>query len=491
MRDGKSGVQQRNHVMVYIGTTLWIAWSARMLVFSSYSSFLVSHPDQPWLQGALPMGYAIGAVLLLLGGRQLFSRYRLSSIVSVLSLICAALGTFGGSVAQRDPVVSMPLLITLGAFMLIITVLWMCIVCVRSSSGLYGSMGATTTIGIATGFALSELGSTPVASAAVTAALIASLVCLVFTTDSTLGSDTALVPHGEERPLERPESFPPMALVAGAIVWIVLGFAVVLWTKGSAGIEVDTQSLLAALGGMLAALAFAAVGSRYRNADKLGFAILGLMVACLGSGLYMLQAPAFPAEAALVLLAAGFTLFHLYGKVLNLDVSYQAAESPLITFAQASTVNYNAALAGGLLASVLPVSWEEPPFVSVFVLVLIFLLVFANGTLFSRKNIGTRWGLVARQAATLREETTVDEPSEHELFLDAVEALTAQASLTPREAEVLVLLVQGHRAKQIESALGISLGTVRNHINHAYMKLGVHSYDELRALIEEQVQKPQ
>jgi PAS domain S-box-containing protein len=48
-------------------------------------------------------------------------------------------------------------------------------------------------------------------------------------------------------------------------------------------------------------------------------------------------------------------------------------------------------------------------------------------------------------------------------------------ALTPRQAEVLRLLEQGHSTKQIAEELHLSTETVRNHIRHILRALGVHS----------------
>ena len=112
-------------------------------------------------------------------------------------------------------------------------------------------------------------------------------------------------------------------------------------------------------------------------------------------------------------------------------------------------------------------------------LVLLVVLLTANALFFSRKSMGTRWGLAARQLATLRPAQTTD----LEQFAAQAARVAQRAGLTPREVEVFQLLMEGYRAKQIEEKLGISLGTVRNHLNRGYAKLGVHSYDEARALV--------
>ena len=57
-------------------------------------------------------------------------------------------------------------------------------------------------------------------------------------------------------------------------------------------------------------------------------------------------------------------------------------------------------------------------------------------------------------------------------------ALTIYAPLSPREKEVLNLLVQGQAAQEISQTLGISYATVRNHLQKILHKLGVHSQRE-------------
>ncbi len=76
-----------------------------------------------------------------------------------------------------------------------------------------------------------------------------------------------------------------------------------------------------------------------------------------------------------------------------------------------------------------------------------------------------------------------------ELHID-IEAVSAKASvgttdptlwhpLTPREIEVLRLLAQGYRNKQVATALNISRRTVEAHRNHLMQKLKLSSYSDL------------
>lgn len=55
------------------------------------------------------------------------------------------------------------------------------------------------------------------------------------------------------------------------------------------------------------------------------------------------------------------------------------------------------------------------------------------------------------------------------------------ADLSPREREILDLLVTGLRYKEIAARLSISIDTVRTHIRHIYDKLHVRSRGELTA----------
>ena len=58
-------------------------------------------------------------------------------------------------------------------------------------------------------------------------------------------------------------------------------------------------------------------------------------------------------------------------------------------------------------------------------------------------------------------------------------AATAQAALTPRETELIKLVVEGLRNKEIAARLGITEGTVKIHLHNIYEKLGVDGRLEL------------
>lgn len=79
--------------------------------------------------------------------------------------------------------------------------------------------------------------------------------------------------------------------------------------------------------------------------------------------------------------------------------------------------------------------------------------------------------LVARAARYVTREGRASEP----------EGTTAATGLTPREEEILVLLSEGRRTKEIATTLSISPKTVATHVQRVHAKLGVHSRAELIA----------
>lgn len=62
-----------------------------------------------------------------------------------------------------------------------------------------------------------------------------------------------------------------------------------------------------------------------------------------------------------------------------------------------------------------------------------------------------------------------------EMFKKYIPSEDEHIQLTPREEEILSLLVEGMNYNIIAEKLYISLDTVRNHIRHIYEKLHVHS----------------
>ena len=64
-----------------------------------------------------------------------------------------------------------------------------------------------------------------------------------------------------------------------------------------------------------------------------------------------------------------------------------------------------------------------------------------------------------------------------------VQSAQGMEQLSPREREVIMLLLGGRTEKEAAESLGLSPGTVRTHVVHAYEKLGVKRRSELSARV--------
>ena len=67
------------------------------------------------------------------------------------------------------------------------------------------------------------------------------------------------------------------------------------------------------------------------------------------------------------------------------------------------------------------------------------------------------------------------------------DTLAAERGLSPREREVMELLVRGYSTDRIGKDLHISYHTVKTHVYHIYQKVGVHAQQELIDLVEERL----
>lgn len=65
----------------------------------------------------------------------------------------------------------------------------------------------------------------------------------------------------------------------------------------------------------------------------------------------------------------------------------------------------------------------------------------------------------------------------------SVQSAQGMEQLSPREREVIMLLLGGRTEKEAAESLGLSPGTVRTHVVHAYDKLGVKRRSELSARV--------
>ncbi|WP_116130842.1 helix-turn-helix transcriptional regulator [Tropicimonas sp. IMCC34043] len=87
----------------------------------------------------------------------------------------------------------------------------------------------------------------------------------------------------------------------------------------------------------------------------------------------------------------------------------------------------------------------------------------------------------ATVAAAVRRQWGTGETGETGLLDLRMESFAADR-LSPREREIVLLVLQGHSTPSAAALLGISEGTVKVHRHHAYAKLGIASQAELFSL---------
>ena len=72
-------------------------------------------------------------------------------------------------------------------------------------------------------------------------------------------------------------------------------------------------------------------------------------------------------------------------------------------------------------------------------------------------------------------------------FTRAIEKMTAEYGLSTRESDVLRCLAMGYGSERISETLGIKVNTVRAHTHNVYVKLEVHSREDLMLLVDDEV----
>ena len=104
--------------------------------------------------------------------------------------------------------------------------------------------------------------------------------------------------------------------------------------------------------------------------------------------------------------------------------------------------------------------------------------------IFSERGLSADWGIVLYEEGDDLYRTALMNARAR-----ACGALARAHGLTEREGEVLLLLANRKGAAEIGNELCIANGTAKAHIRHVYHKLGIHSRDELHALVDEAIEK--
>lgn len=262
----------------------------------------------------------------------------------------------------------------------------------------------------------------------------------------------------------------PWRLVAMLGVYeFVLGF-----NEASVGADEGTMFLLGALaaaGGLFAAVFFLS----HRFDLALMFRTPFLFVACglLATFLSMGQTGAFSE----FLVAVGYGLMFLVLTILLCDISHRFGVSVLLLCG----VEELMALFMVAGHKVAPLLGSDPGADDAATLRVILVAVVIGASalgLFGAER--KQWGVALFGVGPL-----AGAGSERERVLARCAVLAEAYGLSPREGEVFQLIALGKSPVSIECELCIAQGTLKSHTQRIYQKLGVHSRDELHALVGE------
>lgn len=190
-----------------------------------------------------------------------------------------------------------------------------------------------------------------------------------------------------------------------------------------------------------------------------------------------------PAEGVLGTAAAGYlismgmTLMSLLISLLFYDLSKRMGIA-IVALTGIMRVNTLFTLWGAGCTDLLGRTGLDAGTQSILVSAVVVMLVLASTLmLLSEKDLASRWGIRLLETEDLAEESL-----RAEAIAEHCDAVSASCHLSPREDEICRLIASGKTNQQIERELFIASGTLKAHIQHIYVKCGVHSRKELIAL---------
>lgn len=198
----------------------------------------------------------------------------------------------------------------------------------------------------------------------------------------------------------------------------------------------------------------------------------------IGGAVVALPALASTFSSSLPFARMGFIAFSLYTYITFFNMAYRFGVNPLWLFGFSRAVRVVPSLAMGLVNPEVILAHEYA------VLGAVIVLVSLGSSLFTtEETFDSTWGIhqVKDRTAAKEAALSLEEQCHQAAYL---------YGLTKREEEVLALLAQNRSTPEIEAALCISNGTARNHIQHVYKKLDVHSRPEVAEFLARERKKP-
>lgn len=202
----------------------------------------------------------------------------------------------------------------------------------------------------------------------------------------------------------------------------------------------------------------------------------------------------FSLVSAGVIGSFGFKLFSIFGWLIVFDITTRERAATVGALLLMNIFSMIGSVAGSVVGVYLAMFelFKDKDLLtmlclgSTLVLLVFAMLLFSDEILFASSKEGSRVGSDASET-----KSSHMLPTAEEIFKIKTDRICTRYKLTPREAEVFVLLAKGRSNRLIQERLVISASTVDSHITHIYRKCGVHSRQEIMDFIEQEHIDPQ
>lgn len=200
----------------------------------------------------------------------------------------------------------------------------------------------------------------------------------------------------------------------------------------------------------------------------------GTVFPLLAIGFTLLSSDLDP-RIALMAMEGGQFLAFVFLAAICIDIVQLAFLAPTPVIAKALLWNSLGAVAGALFVLTFGDHRLSDSALSLLAAAVIGLLSIATLWIGSDEQIRKNWGIRRKLSPKQFYDASVR---------SRCHALAKTHRLTPRETQVIIALAQGRRPAEIQEEEGVTIHTVRAHIQHAYAKLEIHSAAELQALLK-------
>ncbi|MEY8461473.1 helix-turn-helix transcriptional regulator [Eggerthellaceae bacterium 24-137] len=292
---------------------------------------------------------------------------------------------------------------------------------------------------------------------------------------------TAIALAGEGSPLSRSTVLLAVKTLSGSLlVGVISGFFDVAGGFNASVVQADYGVYLLLAGSMVTLLL--SLISVLTMRDGVFYAYrFSVLVLCLGCLLTPFLGHGTTYFSVLVF--AGYTCFTIVLYILCIDF----ATSFRINVARCLGLGFVALYGGEVLGHLLGynVGLESTPYtLALMTLLAVGVLLIAHLFLFTEVDL-IKLGIGEVSLIVPVNEDAAGTEEVEEVPADPAPLIVERYGLTPRESDVLPLLLEGRTIQRIQETLYISAGTVSTHIRHIYQKTGSNNRQELIDLAQQ------